>query len=140
MDQIKVSHRHFRYRFAPSHKNGNYVGGMFGKTRMSGTKMHYGYDISAQPGTDFFSMHDGIAPHVRGDIPGKIIQFKHIGSVIDGQEQLVNDGAKKWSGATETYSLVEGTGFFTLLVEIDILDEHVEFMSEKLPIGLKRLK
>lgn len=82
----------------------------------------------------------GIYSVIERHIPNYIIQFKHIGSVVDGQEQLVDDEVKKWSGAIETYSLVEGSGFFTLLVEIDVLDEHVEFMSEKLPIALETIK
>jgi hypothetical protein len=82
----------------------------------------------------------GIYSVIERHIPNKIIQYKHIGKVVDGQEQPVDDEVKKWSGATETYSLKEGTGFSTLLVEIDVLDEHVEFMSTKLPIALEKIK
>lgn len=82
----------------------------------------------------------GIYSIIEKHIPTKIIQFKHIGSVVDGQEQLVDDEAKKWSGATETYSLIEGSGCITLLVEIDVLDEHIAFMSEKFPVALEKIK
>lgn len=107
-----------------------------------GEGSHYVVDNWEEGSKIMFLSSDrsGIYSIIERHIPGKIIQFKHIGSVVDGQEQLVNDEAKKWSGATETYSLVEGSGFFTLLVEIDILDEHVEFMSEKLPIALEKIK
>lgn len=82
----------------------------------------------------------GIYSIIERYVPNKTIQFKHIGKVVNGQEQLVDDEAKKWSGAIESYSLKEGSGFFTLLIEIDVLDEHLEFMSIKLPIALEKIK
>jgi uncharacterized protein YndB with AHSA1/START domain len=82
----------------------------------------------------------GIYSSIEKYVPNKTIQFKHIGTVVNGKEQPIDDEAKKWSGATETYSLKEDSGFVTLLVEIDILDEHVEFMSTKLPIALEKIK
>ena len=86
------------------------------------------------------SDQSGIYSMIERHVPNKTIQFKHIGNVVNGKEQLVDDEAKKWTGATETYSLKDSSGFFTLLVEIDVLDEHVEFMSTKLPIALEKIK
>jgi len=86
------------------------------------------------------SDQNGIYSIIEKHIPNEMIQFKHIGKVVNGLEQPVDDEAKKWSGATETYSLVQGSEFLTVLVEIDILDEHVDFMSEKLPIALEKIK
>ena len=86
------------------------------------------------------SDQSGIYSIIERYVPNKTIQFKHIGNVVNGKEQHIDDEAKKWSGATETYSLRQGSGFFTLFVEIDVLDEHVEFMSAKLPIALEKIK
>lgn len=86
------------------------------------------------------SDRSGIYSIIEKHIPNKTIQFKHIGKVVNGKEQLIEEEVKKWSGATETYSLKEGSGFYTLLVEIDVLDEHVEFMSKKFPIALEKIK
>ena len=107
-----------------------------------GEGSHYVVDNWEERSKIMFLASDqsGIYSLIERHVPNKIIQFKHIGSVVNGQEQPVDDEAKKWSGATETYSLVEGSGFFTLIVEIDILDEHVEFMSEKLPLALEKIK
>ncbi|MBW1296313.1 hypothetical protein GBO31_12435 [Aquimarina litoralis] len=82
----------------------------------------------------------GIYSIIEKYVPNEIIQFKHIGTVINGKEQPIDDEVKKWSGAMESYSLIEGSGYFTLLIEIDVLDEHVEFMSAKLPIALEKIK
>ena len=82
----------------------------------------------------------GIYSHIENHIPNKIMSFKHIGSVINGKEQPLDDEAKKWSGATETYTLTEGFKNNTLNVDIDILSEHLDFMSEKFPKALEKIK
>lgn len=82
----------------------------------------------------------GIYSVIERHVPNQVIQFKHIGSVVNGKMQPIDDEVKKWSGATEIYSLREGSDFVTLFIEIDVLDEHVEFMSTKFPIALQRIK
>lgn len=82
----------------------------------------------------------GIYSIIEKYIPNQIIQFKHIGSVLNGKAQEIDEDTKKWSGARETYSLKEGPDFITLAIEIDVLDEHVAFMSSKFPIALERIK
>ena len=82
----------------------------------------------------------GIYSMIEEHIPNEIIRFKHIGSVLKGKEQPIDDETKKWSGATEIYSLREGTDNNTLTIEIDVLDEHVDFMTTKLPKALEKVK
>lgn len=84
----------------------------------------------------------GIYSTIVTHVPNHIIEFKHIGMVVEGKEQPVDGDTKKWSGATEIYSLNEneGTGTITLLIQIDVLDEHVNFMSAKFPEALEMVK
>ncbi|WP_298472956.1 hypothetical protein [uncultured Maribacter sp.] len=83
---------------------------------------------------------NGIFSSIETHIPNKFIQFKHLGSVVKGKEQPLTDETRKWSGATENYSLYEGTDSITLVIQIDVLKEHLEFMTAKLPKALKRIK
>lgn len=82
----------------------------------------------------------GIYSIIEKHIPNNIIQFKHIGKVVGGKEQPIDDETKKWSGATETYTLTEGKDAITLEVEIDVLNEHLEFMTDTFPLALKKIK
>lgn len=84
--------------------------------------------------------HSGIYSTIETHIPNKIMKFKHIGSVLKGKEQPLDEETKKWTGATEIYTLTEGTDHITLAIEIDVLDEHVEFMTTKLPLALEKVK
>ncbi len=88
-----------------------------------------------------------LAPHQSGiysiiekHIPNNIIQFKHIGNVVGGKEQPIDDETKNWSGTTEIYKLTEEKDHNTLVVEIDVLNEHLEFMTKTFPKALEKLK
>ncbi len=82
----------------------------------------------------------GIYSVIDKHIPNKIIRFRHIGNVVGGKEQPIDNDSKKWSGATEIYKLTEGKDSNTLTVEIDVLDEHLEFMTNTFPIALEKIK
>ena len=82
----------------------------------------------------------GIYSIIEKHIPNEIIMFKHIGIVVKGKEQPIDDETKTWSGAKEIYTLTEGIENITLSVDIDVLDEHLEFMSARLPKALDRIK
>ena len=82
----------------------------------------------------------GIYSRIEKHIPNNIIRFTHIGNVVAGKEQEVDEESKKWSGATETYSVIKGINEATLRVDIDVMDEHVAFMTTTFPKALEKLK
>ncbi|MEM9361440.1 MAG: hypothetical protein AAGA43_02345 [Bacteroidota bacterium] len=82
----------------------------------------------------------GIYSIIKTHIPNQIIQFEHIGNVLKGKEQPVDEETKKWSGATEKYSLTDSTNSNILTIEIDVLHEHQDFMKTKLPLALEKIK
>lgn len=82
----------------------------------------------------------GIYSLIQTHIPNKIMVFKHVGKVLNGKEQPLDEETKTWTGATETYTLIEGIDTNTLRVEIDVLDEHLDFMKTTFPKALERLK
>lgn len=82
----------------------------------------------------------GIYSSIEKHIPNKIIQFKHIGNVLNGKEQPIDDKTKTWSGATEIYKIIEEKNHNTLAVEIDVLDEHLDYMTKTFPKALEKMK
>lgn len=82
----------------------------------------------------------GIYSRIDKHFPNQIIRFKHIGLVENGKELPLNDEVKKWSGATEIYRIVEGKKLNTLVVEIDIMDEHLESMTNAFSKALEKVK
>jgi len=82
----------------------------------------------------------GIFSVIVSHTPNKVITFKHLGTVLIGKKQPIDEETKKWSGTSETYFLKEGKRNTTLIIEIDILDEHLDFMKNKMPLALKKIK
>jgi hypothetical protein len=82
----------------------------------------------------------GIYSIIETHIPNKIMKFKHLGTVVNGQEQPLDDETKKWSGATEMYTLSKEKETNKLTVDIDILDEHLDFMKSTFPKALEKIK
>lgn len=82
----------------------------------------------------------GIYSIIETHIPNKKMAFRHIGKVQNGKEQALDEETKQWSGTLEVYTLNEGTNSITLKVEIDVLEEHLEFMKDIFPKALQRIK
>ncbi len=82
----------------------------------------------------------GIYSLIEKHIPNEFIEFKHIGNVLEGKEKPLDEETKKWSGATEIYKIVKGDVMNTLKVEIDVMNEHLEFMTNKFPKALEKVK
>lgn len=82
----------------------------------------------------------GIYSLIDKHIPNELIRFKHIGKVENGKELPIDDETKKWSGATEVYKITEGRKINTLIVEIDIMDEHLESMTNTFSKALEKVK
>lgn len=83
---------------------------------------------------------NGIYSSIEKHLPDELMEFRHIGTVVKGLEQVVDEATKAWSGATEIYRITEENGFNRLSIEIDVLDEHLEFMNDKLPLALEKVK
>ena len=83
---------------------------------------------------------NGIYSIIEKHVPNQIMSFKHIGNVVKGEEQPIDEDTKKWTGATETYTLKEGNDSNTLTVDIDVMDEHLEYMTLTFPKALEKIK
>lgn len=82
----------------------------------------------------------GIYSLITKHLPNKLMQFKHIGLVTNGKEQPLDDETKKWTGATESYQLLDEEHSVRLKIEIDVMDEHLEFMQNTFPKALEIIK
>lgn len=83
---------------------------------------------------------DGMFSTITKQITNEFISFKHLGIVKNNVEQPADEETKKWSGATETYSLKETKGTTTLLVEMDSNDEFKDYFNKTFPKALESVK
>lgn len=73
-------------------------------------------------------------------VENEFISFKHIGILKDKIEQPLDDETKKWSDCYENYTLTEADGKTTLSVDIDSLEQYLDFFNEKFPLALQNVK
>ena len=83
---------------------------------------------------------NGMYSHIETHIPNEKIEFKHIGSVVEGKPQPIDEDTKKWSDTTECYYITEGTDHNTLTIDIDVMEEHLEVMNRTLVLALEKVK
>lgn len=68
------------------------------------------------------------------------LMFQHIGEVAGFVEKPMDEATEKWTGAIENYILKEKGLVTTLLVEIDIAPESVEYFNDTFPRGLEKVR
>lgn len=84
--------------------------------------------------------NDGMHSVIAKKIDNEIMHFKHLGMVKNGIELPEDEISKSWSGSMENY-LLSNVGYGTLLtVEIDVVEEYLEYFNEKFPLALKTVK
>lgn len=82
----------------------------------------------------------GIYSTIETHIPNQKMSFKHIGLVVNGEEQPLDDETKAWSGTKEIYTLSEGDNCTILTVDIDVLDAHLESMKSTFSKAFEKVK
>jgi uncharacterized protein YndB with AHSA1/START domain len=82
----------------------------------------------------------GMFSDVEKFVENEFVSFKHIGEMKDKAELPLNEETEKWSGNYENYSLTENNGMTTLAVEIDAVEEYLNFFNEKMPLAMENVK
>lgn len=83
----------------------------------------------------------GMYSRIERHIPNETMVFEHIGVVKEGKEMPLDDEARTWTGARESYHLRNDGGSAELVVELDLATEDDgKMFAEKFPQALKRVK
>ncbi len=84
----------------------------------------------------FLSGGDGMYSEITRLVENKEMFFTHIGMVKNFEEQPLDEETKQWSGCTEKYTLTEANGTTNLLVEIDVVEAHLDYFKGVFPVAL----
>jgi uncharacterized protein YndB with AHSA1/START domain len=82
----------------------------------------------------------GMFSVIEKSIPNQFMAFKHLGEVVNFEEQPNSDESKLWSGSMETYTLNEVDGVTTLICKTDILEKHLDYFETTTPKALQLVK
>lgn len=73
-------------------------------------------------------------------IPNELMSFKHLGEVKNGKEEPPNEETSNWSDAMENYTLIETGGLTKLTVDLDGIEEYLDYFSITFPKALQKVK
>lgn len=82
----------------------------------------------------------GMYSTIAKKITGEFMSFKHIGEVKDNVEQPLDEKTKIWSGSTEDYILKETEGATELTIEMDMMEDMLDYFNKTFPIALENVK
>lgn len=91
-------------------------------------------------GTDENGKRGGMVSEIADNIPFRFVSIRHYG-ILDGENEIT-EGAEveKWAGGMENYSYEENKGVTTVTVEVDAMEDYIDFFNKTFPKALDKLK
>jgi hypothetical protein len=98
-----------------------------------GNKIHFvGVDENGKKG--------GMASEILEHQPAQSVTIRHYGFVDGDNEVTTGELVEKWAGGQETYTYREHNGTTTVTVDIDVLEEYLDYFNSTYPKAMDKLK
>jgi hypothetical protein len=91
-------------------------------------------------GVDSKGEKGGMVSKIVDNTPQQFVSIQHYGMLKGGEEITTGPEVESWANSYENYSFDENNGITTVTVDIDSVDEYTDYMNEKYPLALARLK
>jgi hypothetical protein len=91
-------------------------------------------------GVDENGKKGGMVSEIEEHKPASFVSIRHYG-FLDGDIEITKgEQVEKWSGGHETYTYQENNGITTVIVEMDTIEEYLEYFNNTYPKALDKLK
>lgn len=91
-------------------------------------------------GTDETGKRGGMVSRIAEITPEKFVSIQHYG-ILDGDKEVTEGPqVEKWAGGSENYSFNEQNNQTTIIVDIDVIDDYLEYFNNTYPKALNKLK
>ena len=91
-------------------------------------------------GVDENGKKGGMVSEIVEHLPAKFISIRHYG-FLDGDKEITSgEQVEKWAGGHENYAYQETNGITTVTVDLDTLEEYLDFFESTYPKALDKLK
>lgn len=91
-------------------------------------------------GVDENGKKGGMVSEIVAHEPAKFVSIRHYGFLDGDIEVTTGEQVEKWAGGHENYSYQENNGITTVTVDIDTLDEYLDYFNSTYPVALDKLK
>ncbi len=81
----------------------------------------------------------GIIGRIKENRLHEFVSIEYFGEVANGVEDTESENAKKWVGATESYTFSAKDGGTELVVDLDVMDEYKDTMEKMWEQALVKL-
>lgn len=99
----------------------------------NGSKIYFvGMDENGKKG--------GMVSRIEDNQPSKFVSVQHYGFLDGDNEVTTGEQVEKWAGGHENYTFQENNGITTVIVEIDVIEEYLNYFKDTYPKALDKLK
>ena len=91
-------------------------------------------------GTDENGKKGGMVSEIVAHQPAEFVSIRHYGFLDGDTEITTGEQVEKWAGGHENYSFQENNGVTTVTVEMDSVDEYLDYFNNTYPKALDKLK
>ena len=91
-------------------------------------------------GTDEKGEKGGMVSEIFDYIPNQFVSIRHYGLLKGNIEITEGPDVEKWANGFENYTFVYNNGTTILTVDLDTVDDFLDYMNEKYPKALDKLK
>ncbi|WJS96565.1 SRPBCC domain-containing protein [Flavobacterium johnsoniae] len=91
-------------------------------------------------GVDENGKKGGMISEIVEHKPANFVSIRHYGFLIGDTEVTTGEEVEKWAGGHENYTFQENNGITTVIVDMDTIDEYLDYFQNTYPKALEKLK
>lgn len=91
-------------------------------------------------GTDENGNKAGMVSEIVENKPAQFVSIRHYGFLDGDTEVTTGEQVEKWAGGHENYTFEENNGITTVTVDLDTVDEYLDYFNSTYPKAMDKLK
>ena len=91
-------------------------------------------------GVDENGKKGGMVSIIKENQAGQFVSIQHVGFLDGDVEVTSGEQVEKWAGGHENYLYQEQHGVTTVTVELDTIDDYIDYFKSTYPAALSKLK
>jgi hypothetical protein len=91
-------------------------------------------------GVDENGQKGGMISKIAASIPNRFVSIQHYGLLQDDKEITEGTEVEKWANGFENYTFEENNGTTILTIDLDTIEDFLDYMNQNYPIALGKLK
>lgn len=91
-------------------------------------------------GTDENGKKAGMVSEIVENKPADFVSIRHYGFLDGDTEVTTGEQVEQWAGGHENYTFQENNGITTVTVEMDTIEDYLDYFNDNYPKAMDKLK